>query len=236
MAHSQRAKFTPSLRGISLFAALESSILGQIQERCVWRSYAPGDCVLNYLDSSNDVFFIAAGGVRVTIYSLSGKVVSFCDLEPGDVFGEYAAIDGQSRSASVEARSEALIASMPAAAFLKLLRTEPSVTHELLLKLVKTIRMLDKRVYEFSTLAVNNRIRSEVLRMAKLSPRKGKSAYVAPAPTHSEIASRVSTHREAVTRELTRLTSLGIIERQGHALIIKDIPRLELMVHDQAGE
>src|SRR4029078_9445503 len=123
MAHSQRAKFTPSLRGISLFAALESSILGQISDRCVWRFYAPGDCVLNYLDSSNDVFFIAAGGVRVTIYSLSGKVVSFCDLEPGDVFGEYAAIDGQSRSASVEARSEALIASMPAAAFLKLLRT-----------------------------------------------------------------------------------------------------------------
>jgi CRP-like cAMP-binding protein len=200
MERSQYAKFTPSLQGISLLAGVESCVLAQIQERCVWRSYAPGEWVVNYLDSSNDVFFIASGGVRVTIYSLSGKVVSFSDLGTGDVFGEYAAIDGQSRSASVEARSESLIASMSAAVFLKLLQTEPSVTHELLLKLVKTIRMLDKRVYEFSTLAVDNRIRNEVLRMAKLSRRKGKSAYVVPAPTHTEIASRVSTHDPVLTR------------------------------------
>jgi CRP-like cAMP-binding protein len=125
---------------------------------------------------------------------------------------------------------------MSAAAFLKLLQTEPSVNRELLLKLVKTIRMLDRRVFEFSTLAVNNRIRSEILRIAKLSQRKGKYAYLVPAPTHVEIASRVSTHREAVTRELTRLANLGILKREGHALIINDVDRLELMIHDATGE
>jgi CRP/FNR family cyclic AMP-dependent transcriptional regulator len=101
---------------------------------------------------------------------------------------------------------------------------------------VKTIRMLDRRVYEFSTLAVNNRIRAELLRIANLSPRKGKCAQIVPAPTHVEIASRVSTHREAVTRELTRLTRLGILERQGHVLVVKDVDRLALIVHDAVGE
>jgi len=181
------------------------------------------------------VFFIANGEVRVTIYSVSGKAVSFCDLGTGEVFGEYAAIDGQSRSASVQARSSCEIASLSAASFLKLLGNE-RVLNELLRKLVKTIRMLDRRVYEFSTLAVNSRIRAELLRIANLSPRKGKCAQIVPAPTHVEIASRVSTHREAVTRELTRLTRLGILERQGHVLVVKDVDRLELIVHDAVGE
>jgi CRP/FNR family cyclic AMP-dependent transcriptional regulator len=233
---SQVTSLGNSLDGISLFAGLESSVRAQIGERCAWHSYEQGAWIVNYLDSSNDVFFIVAGEVRITIYSLSGKAVSFCDLGPGDVFGEYAAIDGESRSASVQASSNCLIASMPAAGFLKLLQTEPSVNHELLLKLLKTVRTLDRRVYEFSTLAVNNRIRAEVLRIANRSSRKGKCAYLVPAPTHVEIASRVSTHREAVTRELTRLTHLGILERQGHTLVVKDVERLEMIVHDSTGE
>src|SRR4029450_7487831 len=236
MERYQTTKFKTSLQGISLFAGLESHVLEQIYKDCAWRSYEPGDWIVNYLDNSNDVFFIANGEVRVTIYSVSGKAVSFCDLGPGEVFGEYAAIDGQPRSASVQARSSCEIASLSAASFLKLLGNERVLNRELLRKLVKTIRMLDRRVYEFSTLAVNNRIRAELLRIANLSPRKGKCAQVVPAPTHAEIASRVSTHREAVPRELPRLTRLGILERQGHVLVVKDVDRLALIVHDGVGE
>jgi len=59
---------------------------------------------------------------------------------------------------------------------------------------------------------------------------------VAPAPTHTEIASRVSTHREAVTRELTRLSRTGLIERQRNGLLVKDVERLAEMVHAATGE
>ena len=102
----------------------------------------------------------------------------------------------------------------PAAAFQELLQTEPKVAQALLPQLVTKIRALTTRVYEFSTLAVNNRIQAELLRLASLAPREGKSAHIVPAPTHVEIASRVSTHREAVTRELNRLSRIGIIERK----------------------
>jgi CRP/FNR family cyclic AMP-dependent transcriptional regulator len=64
----------------------------------------------------------------------------------------------------------------------------------------------------------------------------GKSARIAPAPTHTEIASRVSTHREAVTREFARLSRIGLIERQRNALLIKDVERLAEMVHAATGE
>ena len=128
------------------------------------------------------------------------------------------------------------VASMPAGAFQELLATEPKVAQALLPQLVTKIRALTTRVYEFSTLAVKNRIQAELLRLANLTPREGKSARIVPAPTHVEIASRVSTHREAVTRELNRLCRIGIAERQCSALLVKDIERLAEMVHEATGE
>jgi CRP/FNR family transcriptional regulator, cyclic AMP receptor protein len=225
-----------SLERIAIFTGLPSDALERIQRRCFWRRYEPGEPIVNYLDASDDVFFVTAGEARVTIYSLAGKAVSFRELGPGAVFGEYPAIDRGPRSASVEAQTGCLIASMSAAAFREVLQTEPSVAQALLPQLVMKIRALTTRVYEFSTLAVNNRIQAEVLRLASLAPREGKSARIVPAPTHVEIASRISTHREAVTRELNRLSRIGIIERRSGTLLVRDVDRLAEMVHEATGE
>ncbi|MGB6194855.1 MAG: cyclic nucleotide-binding domain-containing protein [Methyloceanibacter sp.] len=131
-------------------AGLSPAGLKDIEQRCSWRRYEPGEPIVEYLDRSDDVFFLVDGEARVIIYSLTGKVVSFHDLSPGDMFGEYPAIDGRPRSASVEARTSCLVALMPASAFLDLVQSEPKVSQALLKQLVATIRRLSTRVYEFS--------------------------------------------------------------------------------------
>jgi CRP/FNR family transcriptional regulator, cyclic AMP receptor protein len=224
------------LAGVTIFAGLPGKTLERVQQRCSWRRYEPAEVIVDYLDSSDEVFFIISGKVRVTIYSLAGKAVSFRELGPGEVFGEYPAIDQGPRSASVEARTRCVVATLPGAAFRELIRSEPVVAQALLPHFVTTIRALTTRVYEFSTLAVSNRIQAELLRLARLTEADGKSARIAPAPTHTEIASRVSTHREAVTRELARLSRIGLIERQRNALLVKDVERLAEMVHAATGE
>ena len=236
MERPQIAVLPSTLAGISIFSGLTPKALEELQQRCAWRRYEQGEPVVGYLDSSDDVFFVANGEVGVTIYSVAGQAVSFRTLGAGDIFGEYAAIDGGPRSASVEARTSCLIASMSAKAFRKLLRTEPAVAEAVLKGLVRNVRALTKRVYEFSTLAVNNRIHAELLRLASLAPREGKGARLNPAPTHAEIASRISTHREAVTRELNRLARIGIIERKSGTLLVRDLDRLAAMLHEMTGE
>lgn len=120
--------------------------------------------------------------------------------------------------------------------FRELLQSEPALTRALLGHVVKKVRTLTARVFEFSALAVSNRIQAEVLRLANLGHREGKSAKIDSAPTHAEIASRTSTHREAVTRELSRLSRIGLIERRGHVLLVKDVDRLLEMVREVTGE
>ena len=225
-----------SLARITAFAGLPASSLNRIEQHCSWRRYKPEEPIVSYLDPSDDVFFITLGEVRVTIYSSVGKAVSFRELTAGEIFGEFPAIDGGPRSASVEARTNCVIASMTGAKFRDLLGSEQGLAVALLPRLVRTIRALTTRVYEFSTLAVNNRIQAELLRLASLGGKDGKGARIAPAPTHAEIASRVSTHREAVTRELNRLAKEGVIEKRGGTLIVRDIDRLSEMVHNATGE
>jgi CRP/FNR family transcriptional regulator, cyclic AMP receptor protein len=224
------------LDAIAVFRGLPTDTLAKIRNRCTWHRYEPGESIIEYSDSSNDVYFIAAGEVRACIHSLDGKIVTFCDIGLGEMFGEIAAIDGGPRSTSVGALTSCLIASMSAAIFRELLRSEPALAQTLLEYFARKVRDLTTRVYEFSALAVNNRIQSEVLRLASLAPRHGKTAHIDAAPTHAEIASRTGTHREAVTRELNRLSRLGIIEQQGRTLTVKDINRLAALVHEVTGE
>jgi CRP-like cAMP-binding protein len=159
--------------------------------------------------------------------------VSFREVGPGEVFGEYPAIDRGPRLASVEARTSCLVASLPGDAFRELIEREPVVAQAMLPQLVTKIRAPTTRVCEFSTLAVSNRIQAELLRLASLSAKDGKGARIAPALTHTEIASRVSTHREAVTR---KFTGIGLIAREKNALLVKDLERLAEMVHAGTGE
>jgi CRP/FNR family transcriptional regulator, cyclic AMP receptor protein len=221
-----------SLGKVAAFKELSPQALDRIGRRCAWRRYQPGEIIVSHLDQSDDVFFAIAGQARVSLYSAHGHAIDFCDLGSGDMFGEVAAIDGAPRSASVEARTECLIASISAAAFGEALRNEPMLTEALIRYLATKVRELTTRVYEFSALPVRNRIHAELLRLTRLSARQGRSATIAAMPTHAEIASRTSTHREAVSRELSRLARNNVIERRGRSLVVKDVDRLAAMVHE----
>lgn len=224
------------LSKIPLFSALAESEIVALDRRCAWQRYAPNQQIVGHRDPGDNVFFVLSGQVKVMVYSLSGKAISFRTIADGGIFGEYAAIDGEPRSANVIAATEALVASMPAAVFRGVLTSHPEVALAMLKTLTEQLRALTERVVEFSTLAVKDRIRAEVLRSAREDIRDDNTAVISPPPTHAEIASRVSTHREAVTRELSVLTRAGILERRRDALIVRDLSRLMAMVQEALGQ
>ena len=221
---------TASLSGIELFEGLGGSDRDALARLCRWQRYAAHQYIVGHQDETNDVYFIVGGRVHVTIFSPSGKEVSFADLGAGKSFGEMAAIDGAPRSATVIALSDTVLASMSAEAFRRVLNDYPDVAAKMMQYLVGLVRRLSDRVVEFSVLAVRNRIHAELLRLARDQGLDGDTAVITPVPTHSDIASRVSTHREAVTRELNALTRDGLIERRDGTLVIVNIARLAQLV------
>ena len=225
-----------SLVGIEVFRGLQAADRERLAALCQGHRYAAGQRILSHKDRTRDVFFIISGKVRVTIYSLSGKEITFRDQPAGGMFGELGAIDGEPRSAHVMALEDALLASVSRETFWEVLGSYPQVAEFTMKRLASLVRLLSERVFEFSTLAVRNRIHAELLRLARENFRDDNTATISPSPTHADIASRISTHREAVTREYHDLAAAGVIEQRRGQLLVNDVARLETMVREVIGK
>ncbi len=223
------------LSAVKEFQGLSLVDLETINEACNWQRYEANEDIVRYHDHTNSAFFIAQGEIRVSYSALSGHEVILCDLSAGEMFGELTAIDGEPRSASVVAKISTLLACMPAAAFLNLISSNRQVAEAILKRLTGQIRRLTERVYDFSTLAVRNRIQAEILRLARNNMTVDNTAVISPAPTHLDVANFVSTHREAVTRELKHLAGESLVIRKGQDLHVLDVGRLADMVNEVRG-
>jgi CRP/FNR family transcriptional regulator, cyclic AMP receptor protein len=226
------ARRSDSLIGCKLFAGIARDRLGVLERQCRFQRAPRDGLIVNHTDPTTDVYFVLHGRVRVTMYSRAGREVILRDFGTGDYFGELAAIDGLSRTAAVVALVESVLAAMPAAVFWDALHEHRSIAEGVLKRLAGFVRTLNERVLEFSTLGVRNRIHAELLRLARDSGEPGPAVTIRSPPTHAELASRVSTHREAVTRELGELVRLGLLERRGNGLVITNLTKLERLVRD----
>src|SRR5262245_6043004 len=92
-----------NLRTVPFFQQLNDASLKRILDRSVHAQFQPGQDMIGHEERTTDVSFLIAGQARVNIYSASGRRVSFRDIRKGAIFGELSAIDGQPRSAAVEA-------------------------------------------------------------------------------------------------------------------------------------
>ncbi len=210
-----------SLRHSKLFGALDTPVFDAVAAVLRMQSFEAGSTIFAQLDTSHDVDFVTEGRVRVTLYSRSGKEVTFRDLGMGDMFGELAALDGEPRSAHVIALTPVTIASMSNADFHRLLRQHPDFALLVLKKLSNLVRALSERVYQFST-PVPTRICAEILRRATEASIADNVARIVPAPKHAEIASCINTHREAVSRTMSELARQGILRRaHGELMVLK---------------
>lgn len=220
---------TPALlaqfRRIGLFVDLDDEALQRVVARCSVSNRARNTEILSFRDESNDVFFILEGRIQVKNYSEHGREFIFSDFGEGQIFGEFSAIDGLPRSASVVAMEDSVVARMKAADFVALLRSDFDLTLRLLRILTGKARGLSDRIFDLIALNARDRICFELVRLAAAGVREGARVMIRPAPTHYEIAARIGSHREAVTRELNHLVTRGYVELGRRHVVIIDLDR-----------
>lgn len=214
---------------IDIFSDLEPETVNQIAAACKWQRYAKGQEVISQKEDSTDVFFVVEGRVSASGYSREGKEVTYSEISRGELFGEFSAIDQKPRSAAIKTLEESHIGQLSAAKFREILIAHPSISLKLLEQLVSKNRYLTERIFEFSTLAVRYRVCAELMRMVDLEQVANDTYAIEPAPSHYQIATRLSTHREAVTRELSSLAQQGIVDvgrQKIHILSVSQLAKL----------
>lgn len=174
-----------------------------------------------------DVFLLLAGRLQFSLISPQGREVILREMGPGEMFGELSAIDGQPRSTNVVALEDSRLAQMSAGEFAAMLGEVPDAGLWVAQQLAQRIRNLTDRAFELATLPVASRVQAELLRLVREAATDGADTVeIRPMPTHADIAARVGTSREAVSRELGLLAQEGLLAQSGRTLRIGSIAAL----------
>ena len=102
------------LRSVPLFADLEAGELERFSRVAVQRAFPAGTRVFHEGDQSDACYIVRSGSFRVTREHSDGGAITLATLGSGDIFGELAMLDGEVRSASVEALDDGELLALPA--------------------------------------------------------------------------------------------------------------------------
>ena len=220
------------LNQLDLFKCLNEREVMRYSSRCFWREYGENELVIDFEDDSKDVRFLLTGRARVILRIATGKEIILGDMGPNDFVGEIAAIDDQGRAANVTVMNTSRMCVMPQSVFLDILAESPEVSLNIMRVLTTRIRKLNLRLTEHCFLQAKHRICVEIMRKSR--PRLGHEdqRVISPPPLQREIAERVGTRREVVSRQISALRKKGIVEKTPRALVIKDIPAINKIIDE----
>ncbi len=140
-----------------------------------------------------------------------------------------AAVDGKPRSADVYAMTETVLASLDHKTFIDTLHKYPQVSLRITKHLISTVRTMDNRVRDLSTLTAMQRVYAELLRLAEPSVKADGTWGIRDMPNHRDIAIWAGTTQDTVARAIGHLSRDGVVERRHKTLYIKDHFRLRML-------
>ena len=225
----QEVQVQVHLRKIPLLADLAPEEIALIKPELRFRHYNKREVVLHKGGSGDALLFLLSGQLQVVDITEDGRAIGLRILAPGDFFGEIALINNSTRSASVVATSDVVVAFLPAATAMHLFSHSPSVAQHMLKHLAQKIQ----RDSEFrAVLSINNTARRiyTYLSLLQKTPDQSPAPVIENLPTHQDIANMINTSRETVTRALLTLSQQGIVQKEGNRLVILDPAALQKLI------
>src|ERR687892_2829873 len=199
------------LRKVPLFSELSSEELERISRVAVPRSFPKGVRVFHEGDHSDACYIVRTGDLRVTREHPDGRAIALATLGPGDIFGELAMLDGEARSASVEALTECQLLALPAGDVRRLLRGSSEITVKLVVALTRRLREANERIARQSFQTVPSRVAGVLSQLiAEEAPGEGRDG-VTIRMTQADLAQLAGTSRESVSRFLAVLDRARVV-------------------------
>ncbi len=211
------------LRSVNIFSDLSESELNSIQELCKTRKYPKNSMIILEEEMGDVVFIVMSGTVKITRVNDEGKEVILAMLGSGEVFGEMAILDGESRSANALSQENCEVVTINREDFLNLLKTNNKVSLSLMTEFAIRLRKSDQQIEALSLDDAEHRIGVSILNLAEeMGVIRQGVVTVENLPYQQDIANMAGTSRETVSRVMKIFEERGLITKTGHKLSIPD--------------
>ena len=199
------------LKSVPLFSDLENGELERFSLVAVPRSFPAATRVFHEGDHSDACYIVRSGSFRVTREHSDGRAITLATLGPGDIFGELAMLDGEVRSASVEALEDSELLALPANEVRALLARHPDITVKLVAALVRRLRTANERISRQSFQTVPSRVAGVLSQLVAEEGPGGDGGEVTIRMNQADLAQLAGTSRVCVCRFLADLARAGVV-------------------------
>lgn len=207
------------LSGSSLFCELSAGELDELARHAELRNVPARQIILEQASKSQEMYAILRGRLKVIRETADGREATLGILEPGEVFGELAMLDGEPRTATVETLEPCELLVLRRNDVIGFLENHPKVMRQLILMLCQRLRSADELVQDTLFLPLPQRLGKT---LKNLAMQHGADGLIDLKFTQQEIGNLVGASRESVNKQLNQWESEGWLAMEdGHIRLLQ---------------
>lgn len=211
-----------------LFSTMEDS-----ERRAILASMAKvelnrGEVLFDEGENGDRLYIIEEGKIKLGSSSGDGRENLLAILGPGEMFGELSLFDPGPRSLSASAVSDSILYELEHSALVAAIDENPGLASHLLTALARRLRRTNEALADLVFSDVPGRVAKALLDLStRFGERVDEGVRVAHDLTQEELAQLVGASRETVNKALADFAGRGWVRREGRAVVLLDIDRLE---------
>ncbi len=201
-------------KAFGIFEGVEEEALQELANLALCHDY-PKNNILSYRgDPASAVFLVVSGRVKIILTNEEGREVIVSLLGPGGMFGLTSALDGGDQLADAVTVEPSRIARFKEKPFIAWTQSTPAVQRALVRELTRRVRDLHQQIGSHALLGAKDRLLYTLLEIAdsegEHDPKSTDILFTRP--THQELAHRIGSSREVVSRLLAELMDSELLE------------------------
>jgi CRP/FNR family transcriptional regulator, cyclic AMP receptor protein len=223
---TNQAEFAVILQLNPMFADLGTGELQRLAGLCHTRQFEAGEFLFRKGDPGDALFGVRRGQIRIETGASNGGRLTLNFMGPGDLFGEVAVLDGQSRTADAIAGEPSELFVLRREDFLGFLEREPKVAIKLIMLLCQRIRWQSERMEESALQPLPVRL---ARRLCALASDFGSEVHI----SQEQLGVFVGAARESVNRQLQLWRKDGILDLQRGRILLQDMSKLTAVARNE---
>jgi CRP/FNR family transcriptional regulator len=212
------------LSAVSYFAELDPRTLETITRSASSRVYDPDQLVILEGEPASGLFVVEYGWLKVSKIAMDGREQILQFLGSGEVFNAVSVFTGAPNPATVTALETTRLWMIGREAMLRLLDSNPGMARQVIQDLAGRLTHLIALVEDLSLRTVEARL-ARLLLEQSTGDRVPRKKWA----TQTEMASRLGTVPDVVSRTLRKLADRGLIRIGRQEILILDRTELEVL-------
>ena len=204
------------LQNCRFCAGFAPAVLAELQRGVVIQKYSAGETILVEGDPCDGLFSLIDGSVKLFKLSPTGRELILTVFEKGMSFNEVPVFDGGRNPINVDALEDCTLLLIPRVVMTRTIQRHPEQGLAVIQRLAENLRNMLEMIGQLAFLQVPNRLARLLLRLPE------DHSY-----TQEQLAARLGTVREVVSRALTELEDAGAIHCRRRQIEILDRAILE---------